>query len=694
MSDKIRPNHLQRRAVIYLRQSTLKQVVEHGESTRRQYALKSRAEQLGWAAPSIEVIDTDLGQSGASASWRTGFKRLAEEVAHGKVGGVFALDVSRLARSSADWHRLLELCRLADVVIADEQNVYAPCDYGDRLLLGLQGTMSEAEQYWMRLRLEGGRLSKARRGEYRINPPPGYLWDEEQCRLVIDPDEAVVRAVQLIFERFRLDGSAYAVTRYFVGAGLQLPVQDMTCRQITWQRPRHARVLATLHNPIYAGAYVYGRGEERMALVEGEVRRRHKRRLAQAEWKVVLRDQHPAYISWEEYMENQRKLQDNRTCGEAPARGAAREGEALLCGLLMCGRCGRLMAVSYPGGRRVVYTCSGREPESGQCWSVAGSALDRAVAEMVLQTIQPSEIELSLAVAVEVERQVDEVDSQWQLQIERARYEARLAERRYKAVDPDNRVVARTLERQWEGCLCRVEELEQSHEDARQHKKLVLSDADRARIVSLARDLPAVWNAETTSAAERKTLLRMLVKQVTISPVDVPRLATRLQVLWQTGAVSDFTIPRPSKYNVFRTADDALQLIEELCQKKVPDVEIAEDLNQRGLRTGKGRPWTVAAVQRQRYANGWHLDSARSHPACQRGDLLAAHGVAKRIGVPVGVVRYWVTKGWLVPAEGGGSAGRPLLFAVDQQMLSHLASLKAKRERQSGRPPSERQPIC
>jgi DNA invertase Pin-like site-specific DNA recombinase len=689
MSDKIRPSHLQRRAVIYLRQSTLKQVVEHGESTRRQYALKARAEQLGWPVPSIEVVDTDLGQSGSSANWRAGFKRLAEDVAHGRVGGIFALDVSRFARSSADWHRLLELCRLADVVIGDEQSVYAPSDYGDRLLLGLQGTMSEAEQYWMRLRLDGGRLSKARRGEYRMNAPAGYVWDEEQCRFQIDPDEAVVRAVKLIFERFRLDGSAYAVTRYFAGAGLKVPVRDVTSRQITWQPPKHARVLAALHNPIYAGAYVYGRGEERMALVDGQLRRRHKKKLAQADWKVCLRDRHPAYISWEEYTVNQRTLQDNRTCGDAPARGAARAGEGLLCGLLMCGRCGRLMQVSYPGGRRVSYHCPGREPASRQCWSVAGRAIDQAVADLVLQAIQPAEIELTLAVAREVERQVDEVDSQWQLQIERARYEARLAERRYKAVDPDNRVVARTLESQWESCLRRVEELEHSHQKARQQKKLELTDEDRARILSLARDLPAVWNADTTTAAERKNLLRMLVKQVTISPIEVPRLATRLQVLWQTGAVSDFTIPRPSKYTTFRTPDEALALIEELYRQKVPDVAIADQLNQRGLRTGKARPWTVAAVQRQRYAHGWHLDSPKSRPASGRGELHSVHDVAQRTGVPVGVIRYWVTKGWLTPTEGGGSPGRPLLFALDQKMLSRLNSLKAKRERQAGRPPSQ-----
>ena len=292
------------------------------------------------------------------------------------------------------------------------------------------------------------------------------------------------------------------------------------------------------------------------------------------------------------------------------------------------------------------------------------------------------------------ERQAGEVDSQWHLQLERARYEAQLAERRYKAVDPDNRVVARTLERQWDQCLRRVDELEQSHLKARQEKKLELTDDDRARVLSLAHDLPAVWNAETTTAAERKNLLRMLVKQVTLSPVEVPRLATRLQVLWQTGAVSDFTIARPSKYNVFRTTDEALALIEELYRQKLPDDMIAAQLNQRDLRTGKGLPWTVAAVQRQRYAHGWHIESPRSHPARSRGQLHSVHDVAQQIGVPVGVIRYWVTQGWLTPAEGGGSPGRPLLFTLDRKQLSHLGTLKTKRDQRAGRPLSDGAAVC
>jgi hypothetical protein len=362
--------------------------------------------------------------------------------------------------------------------------------------------------------------------------------------------------------------------------------------------------------------------------------------------------------------------------------------------VLMCGRCGRLMQVSYPGGRRVVYHCAGREQGRRQCWSVAGRAIDEALAQLVLQTVQPAEIELALAVAREVERQADALDGQWQLQLERARYEARLAERRYKAVDPDNRVVARTLERQWESCLQRIEELEAQHQHARAQQTLQLSADDRARIVSLARDLPALWHAETTSGAERKNLLRLLVQQVTVSPIEVPRLATRVQVLWQTGAVTELTIARPSKYTVFRTPDEALALIGELHRQQASDAAIADALNARGLRTGTGSSWSIAAVQRQRHAHGWHRDSPKSHPAQGRGPLHSLYTVAQRVGVPLSVIRRWVTKGVLTPTDGGGSPGRPLLFALDPPMLATLRSLKAQRERQAGREPSEPETFC
>jgi DNA invertase Pin-like site-specific DNA recombinase len=505
MSDKIQPTHLERRAIVYLRQSTLRQVHDNQESTARQYALGQRAVMLGWSPEKVDILDEDLGRSGTTTEGRTGFQRLAQDVAHGAIGAIFALEVSRFARSSADWHRLLDLCGLADVVIVDEQSAYTPRDPNDRLLLGLKGTMSEAEQYWMRLRLEGGKLSKARRGALHITPPTGYLWDAATSRFRMDPDESVQRAVRLVFERFRIDGSAHAGMRYLGRQDLQMPALDKTTGTVHWVIPSFSRVRDILRNPVYTGAYVFGRRSSRVGLVDGKIRRRIQR-LPESAWKTCLRDHHPADISWEEFWANQRKLRGNRRSGSP---GAPREGSARLSGLAICGRCGRRMIASY--GRddaHTTYTCAPlvvRQGATSRCWSVAARAIDRAVAGLFLATIQIPELEIALAVARETERQAVEVDHPWALRRERLAYEARLAERRYKAVDPDNRVVARTLEREWNERLRELDQLESDYQAARRRQKLVLSEDDRARILALAKDLPGVWSAPTTRHAERKT---------------------------------------------------------------------------------------------------------------------------------------------------------------------------------------------
>ncbi|HKY40340.1 MAG TPA: recombinase family protein [Polyangiaceae bacterium] len=588
MKDKITASHLERRATVYLRQSTLKQVLEHRESTARQYDLRERAVTLGWSAQQVDVIDDDLGQSGSSTLARDGFQRLAQDVAHGRVGAIFALEVSRLARSSADWHQLLDLCGLADVVIVDEHTVYTPRDYNDRLLLGLKGTMSEAELYWMRLRLHGGQISKARRGEYAFLPPAGYEWDAATSRFRLDPDEHVQRAVRLVFERFRLDGSAYAVARYLVRHGVELPARSAVGGVLAWGPARQTLVISMLHNPIYAGAYAWGRVERRVGLVGGQKRQR-QRRLPQDEWKVCLRDRHPGYISWDEFMANKNKLLQNRTRPEAHQRGAAREGSALLQGLLLCGRCGHRMHVEYCGNsRRAIYQCRSIM-NAAQCYVVPAKVVDEAVTRLFLQTVKPPEIELGLAVVREAERQAGDIDRQWKLRLERAQYEARLCERRYKAVDPDNRIVARALEREWNEKLEVVGQLEQQRNEVRRREKIELTAADRARILELSKELSVVWQAPTTTHAERKNLLRMLVREVTASRVDVPRPMTRVQVLWQTGAVSDFTVERKNKFTARTTSSNAVALIEKSFESK-NDAWIAAELNRRGSRTGAGRP--------------------------------------------------------------------------------------------------------
>ena len=679
MNEKILRTHLERRAVVYLRQSTMKQVHEHRESTARQYDLRERAVALGWRTGQVDVIDDDLGQSGTSTHARDGFQRLAEEVAHGRVGAIFSLEVSRLARSSADWHHLLDLCGLADVVIVDEQAVYTPRDYNDRLLLGLKGTMSEAELYWMRLRLHGGQISKARRGEYAFLPPAGYEWDAASSRFRLDPDENVQRAVGLVFERFRLEGSAYGVARYFARHGLKLPARIPAGRDLRWGPIRHSLLVSMLHNPIYAGAYAYGRNEHRLGLVDGQKRRR-QRKLPQNEWKVCLRDHHPGYISWDEFMANQDKLHQNRPKPEAHQRGAAREGTALLQGLVLCGRCGHRMHVQYAGNaRRPIYQCRavvGAE----QCYVVPAKAVDTAVVRLFLETVKPPEIELGLAVVREAERQASDIDRQWKLRLERAQYEARLCERRYKAVDPDNRVVARTLEREWNDKLEAVEQLERERDEVRRREKIELTDQDRARILELAKNLSVVWNASTTNNAERKTLLRMLVREVTVSRVDVPSMMTRVQVLWQTGAVSDFTIERKDRYSARATPPQAVAFIRESFANKT-DEWIAAALNRRNLLTGAGMPWSPEGVHRVRYQYQWfHLPRKLEHVTTPDQDgFYSAHAIAARFGVKPSTVLGWARSGIITPAK-PGSPGRPYRFRLDAALLKQLEIEKQKQE--------------
>jgi DNA invertase Pin-like site-specific DNA recombinase len=680
MNEKILPINRDRRAVVYLRQSTIKQVHENVESTRRQYGLKERAIALGWPSDNVDVIDEDLGQSGTSVECREGFQRLAEAVAQGRVGAIFALEISRLARSSADWHRLLDLCRLTDVQIIDEQAVYTPRDYNDRLLLGLKGTMSEAEQYWMRLRLDGGRLNKARRGEYRFTPPAGYIWDKELPGFRLDPNEEVQRSIRLVFQQFRLEQSAYGVMRYLASQGIILPARDLTSRELRWGPARYTLVLGVLHNPIYAGAYVYGRYESQTVLIDGQIQKARVRKLAMSDWKVCLKDQHPAYISWEEFMSNQRTLEENGTNSQAvEKRGAPRQGAALLQGVALCGRCGRRMSVRYAPKGKVVYQCIPNEVQKSLCWTVMGDPIDNAVAQLFLETVTPPEIELSMAVAQEAERQSDAVARQWRLRLERAHYEAQLAERRYKAVDPDNRVVARTLECDWEEKLRNIEALNEEYASVCRKEKVVLTEADRARILSLAKDLKRVWNAKSTTAAEQKNLLRMLIQEVTLVPVEIPKRATLIRILWKTEAVSEITIERPSKLTAQATSNEVLLLLRSLFEKQLSDEVIATKLNDRGMRTARDKQWTATSVQRIRSTYGWRRTSPKArHVPNQRADgLYSTHGIAAEFNVTPGVVQYWASKGLLPTVEKGGR-GRPHWFKLDDATKERLEAAKTK----------------
>ncbi len=515
-----------RQAFIYVRQSTLMQVRDNTGSTARQYDLVRRAQDLGWPEERITVIDQDQGRSGASSAGRDGFEQLIAEVGLGHAGAVFSLEASRLARSCSDWYRLLEICALSDTLVIDEDGLYDPGQYNDRLLLGFRGTMSEAELHWLRNRLLGGQWAKAERGALRFRPPTGYVFDAAK-RLVFDPDEEVQQAIHLLFSLFDRSGSALAVVRHFAEHRLRFPTRPWrsdTENELDWQPLAYERVLSVLHNPTYAGAYVYGRTQTRLRTLPGEAPRikERTRQLKPGDWPIVLREHHPAYISWEQFLHHQQRLDDNRTLRDDNRRGATREGAALLQGIVLCGRCGRRMTLRYLKGNIPSYECNQLHKQRGAktCQSLRGDGVDRAVANALLEAMTPAQLEISLATFNALEAQARALDQQWQRRLERARYEAELARRRYLAVDPDHRLVARRLEQDWNAKLAEIEQLEREYADSPMAKHQPLSDRERAKILALAHDLPALWQAPTTTQTDHKQLLRLLIKEVTLEPAS------------------------------------------------------------------------------------------------------------------------------------------------------------------------------
>src|SRR5437667_3733124 len=550
-ATKIRPDHLDRLAGIYVRQSTLFQVRENVGSALRQYDLVKRAQDLGWTTPSIHVVDQDQAHSGSSAVGRDGFQWLVAEVGLGHVGAVLSLEVSRLARSCSDWYRLLEICALTDTLVIDEDGVYDPSEYADRLLLGILGTMSEAELHWLRNRLLGGKLARAEQGELRMRPPVGLVFDAA-CRLVLDPDEEVQQAVRLLLTLFEQTGSALAVVKHFGAHHLLFPDRlwgkardgELLCTPL-----RHGRVLDVLHNPRYAGAYVYGRTQTRTRTLPNEAPRvkGRTRRVAAADWPIVRHNAHPGYLSWEQFLRNQQCLDDNCTHRGNDRRGAVREGHALLQGLVLCGQCGRRMSVRYTRhGTTPSYECNQVHKQQGgrTCQFIRGDGVDAAVACLFLEALQPAQLEVSLATLAQIEDQARQVERQWQLRLERACYEADLARRRFLAVEPENRLVARNLEKDWNEQLAAVEQLEREQAAVPAWAAPRLCPEERQRIVGLAEDLPALWHAPTTTPTERKQLQRLLLKDVTLTNEAT---TVRVALRWQTEACLTVAVPRPPR---------------------------------------------------------------------------------------------------------------------------------------------------
>jgi DNA invertase Pin-like site-specific DNA recombinase len=655
VATKIRPDHLDRLAVIYVRQSTLFQVRENIGSALRQYDLVKRAQDLGWTAPSIQVVDQDQGHSGACAVGRDGFQWLVAEVGLGHVGAVLSLEVSRLARSCSDWYRLLEICALTDTLVIDEEGIYDPGWHNDRLLLGFKGSMSEAELHWLKSRLLGGKVAKAEQGALRFRLPIGLVYDPVG-RIVLDPDEAVQEAVRLVFAHFEQFGSALAVVISFASQHLRFPTRWWGGKQadeLIWGQLRHERVLNILHSPLYAGAYVYGRTQFRSRTLPGEEPRvkGRTRRLPQEEWPVVLLDQHPAYISWNQFLANQRQLDDNRTWRAEAHRGAVREGPSLLQGIVLCGSCGRRMSIRYQrDGSLLMYECNQAHRQLGTktCQTMRGDRIDRAVVQCFLEAIQPAHLEVALSALDSLEARAKQVEQQWQRQIERAQYEADLARRRYQAVDPDNRLVARSLEREWNEKLAEIEKLEREYALGPQPAALLLTAAQREQIRSLAHDLPTIWHAPTTTFAQRKQLLRWLIKDVTLSKrgnvIDVA-------IRWQTEALTSLVIPRyKMSWEERQTSPHVVERVKEL-SPTCTNTQIAALLNEEGEQAGMGGSFTVSKIEWIRYA--YHIPAGcperpKAAPTGQRGDgRYSAKAAAELLNVDVSTIADWCKTGCL-----------------------------------------------
>ena len=641
---KVTASHLARRAYLYIRQSSLQQVVENTESTERQYGLQGRAIALGWPVEQIVVIDNDLGHSGASAADREGFQHLVAEVGMGKAGIVMGLEVSRLARNSMDWHRLLEICGLTDTLILDEDGLYNPQDFNDRLLLGMKGTMSEAELHWLRARLRGGILNKAKKGELRIPLPIGFVYDEAG-QVTLDPDQQIQKAIFLFFETFRRTGSAFATVKHFREEGLLFPRRlrgDIRKGEVVWDRVQHCRSLHLLHNPRYAGAYVFGRTKCRKT-IDGKW---HSSSLPQEQWHTLIPDAHVGYITWQEFENNERRLKENaQACGQDRRKSPPREGPALLQGLLMCGVCGRRMTLRYHQRQGVLvpdYLCQREGIELGQriCQSIPGGPIDETVSDLVVDAMTPLALEVALNVQGELQSQLDDADKLRQDQVQRARYEAELARRRYMQVDPDNRLVADSLEAQWNQKLRELNSAQEEAERGRERDRALLDDDQRKEVLALANDFPRLWRDPKTPQRERKRLIRLLIEDVTL----IKGKQITVHVRFKGGATVTRNLPPPKRvWEMWNTDREVVAQIDQLLDHHT-DAQSATRLNQLGLSTAKGLPFDGKIVSRIRRERG--LKSR--HDRLRERGLLTAEEMAKQLGVTRVTVRIWAAHGLLV----------------------------------------------
>lgn len=682
-SHKLKPWQLDRAAVVYVRQSTPQQVADHRESTARQYALTDRAILLGWPRCQVQVIDDDLGKSGQSIEGRLGFQRLLAEIALDRVGLILGLEMSRLARSCKDWHHLLELCARFRVLLADADRLYDTNEYGDRLLLGLTGMMSEAELHVLKGRMYQGKLNKARRGELVVAAPSGYV-KHASGQVTLDPDEQAQTVIRLIFDQFDSQGTVHGVLRYMIANGVMLPIRSRAGAdrgQLRWHPPCRETVRHILRHPMYAGAYRYGyRPTDARRQTPSRPKSGRGSGLAPEDCLVFLKDRHPAYITWERFEANQQRLAANRS--RAEAAGAVRSGAALLAGVVWCGRCGRRMYVRYGRtGQRAAYVCSWQRSDYGLplCQSTSADTIEAWLAEQILAALRPAALAASLTAAAEVEQRRQQQARHWEQRLERARFEADRAGRQYRVCEPENRLVGRTLERSWDEALREVQRLEAEFERFTQTCPRLLGDADREQIRRLADEVPALWHAPSTTAADRRQIARLLLDRVvlTVDPED-DEVAVRVE--WAGGAVRELTIRRAVRgYKNQRDWPQLSALLTTLHRSGQTPEEIAAALHQDGFRPPKRSSRFTAGMVRRL------LDELGLRPRVPRctssGDMLEAgeqwlHELAGQLGVSPHTLHGWRHKGWVHARQVSGR-GSPWAVWVNEAELARLRELQA-----------------
>ena len=647
-NEKIKPTHLQRCAYVYVRQSTAAQVEYNRESTDRQYKLVERAIRLGWSKSQINVIDEDLAQSGSGSVERSGFTIMTTQVALGHVGVILSIEVSRVARNNAEWYRLLDLCGVTDTLIGDEDGLYHPGLYNDRLLLGLKGTMAEAELHVIRARLEGGIRNKAARGELRRGLPVGFLWGEEDGDIRFHPDQAVIGAIHTVFEKFTEMGSVRQVWLWFRSQGLSFPLQSNSLPEIRWVSPTYPAIHHVLSNPVYAGAYVYGKTRyERYVDETGRIRKRI-RRLPRSQWAVFIHDHHKGFIDGETYEMNQARIANNTRPRANQAAGAIREGSALLQGIATCGRCGRRLRVYYLGKNSTPgYYCAANTIHNGRgryCLRVGGVQINEAVSEAFLDAIAPAGIEAALLAEKHIKADQEAAIAQWRLQVERARYETERAQRRYRAVEPENRLVARTLESEWERRLAELAAAEAELARRERQRPDRLTEEEWNRIRTLGADLRRVWEAPTTTDRDRKELLRTLLEEINIA-VERSESKAHLTLRWRGGLITELDVSlRGKRTPPIRTDEDTIELIRRLATH-YPDTVIAGILSRQGRRTARGHRFTANRVGNVR--GHWKIPRFDSATAFSEGELVTVQKAAEMLGVAPSTVHRWLADGFI-----------------------------------------------